>query len=334
MSSLTIKAYTQFIADYPDNLLFANVYFQAVDLDGQPYVFTYVQIGATEDNTASPPVYTSATQAVDDLFDAQRDALLAIVNNNAAGPYFDSATLEFVDTPIAVALGMLAPVATSGAYSDLTGKPTLATVANTGAYSDLTGKPSLATVATSGSYNDLSSKPTIPAAQVQTDWNATTGLGALLNKPSLATVATSGSYTDLSNKPTIPTIPTLSFNNTASHSIVTGTGSTGFQVSSSRNALVNYSITISTSSTIASGAVGVVVLEIAPTNSTTAGDWVEVGRISQGQTLGLALALSITQPIAGQVGGIIPAGYYAKLRSINTTGTPTYAYNSGQEVLM
>lgn len=32
---------------------------------------------------------------------------------------------------------------------------------------------SLATVATSGSYSDLSNKPTIPAAQVQTDWNAT-----------------------------------------------------------------------------------------------------------------------------------------------------------------
>lgn len=31
-----------------------------------------------------------------------------------------------------------------------------------GAYADLTGKPSLATVATSGSYTDLSNKPTIP----------------------------------------------------------------------------------------------------------------------------------------------------------------------------
>jgi hypothetical protein len=64
--------------------------------------------------------------------------------------------------------------------------------------------PTLATVATSGSYSDLSNKPTIPAAQVQTDWNASSGLGVLLNKPSLATVATSGSYNDLSNKPTIP----------------------------------------------------------------------------------------------------------------------------------
>ena len=71
----------------------------------------------------------------------------------------------------------LAAVATTGAYADLSGKPTLSTVAATGAYADLSGKPSLAAVATSGAYADLS------------------------GKPSLATVATSGSYTDLSNTP-------------------------------------------------------------------------------------------------------------------------------------
>lgn len=92
----------------------------------------------------------------------------------------------------------------------------------------------LATVATSGSYNDLSDKPTIPAAQVNADWNAVSGVAKILNKPTLgtaaaanttdfataaqgskadtavqpsnlATVATSGSYNDLSDKPTIPT---------------------------------------------------------------------------------------------------------------------------------
>lgn len=47
---------------------------------------------------------------------------------------------------------------------------------------------------------------TVPAAQVNSDWNASTGVAQILNKPSLATVATSGSYTDLSNKPTIPTV--------------------------------------------------------------------------------------------------------------------------------
>lgn len=78
-------------------------------------------------------------------------------------------------------------------------------------HQDISGKANisdLATVATSGSYNDLSNKPTIPAAQVNSDWNATSGKAQILNKPTLATVATSGSYTDLSDKPTIPTVPT------------------------------------------------------------------------------------------------------------------------------
>ncbi len=58
----------------------------------------------------------------------------------------------------------------SGAYSDLTGKPTLFS----GAYTDLTGKPTLF----SGSYTDLTSKPTIPTTlETLTDVNVTTGSG-------------------------------------------------------------------------------------------------------------------------------------------------------------
>lgn len=46
---------------------------------------------------------------------------------------------------------------------------------------------SLATVATSGSYNDLTNKPTIPAAQVNSDWNASSGVAKILNKPTIPT---------------------------------------------------------------------------------------------------------------------------------------------------
>lgn len=46
---------------------------------------------------------------------------------------------------------------------------------------------SLAAVATSGSYNDLANKPTIPAAQVNSDWNASSGLAQILNKPTIPT---------------------------------------------------------------------------------------------------------------------------------------------------
>lgn len=105
----------------------------------------------------------------------------------------------------------LATVATTGSYNDLANKPsigaaqvnsdwnassgvtqilnkpTLATVATTGTYGALSGLPALKTVATSGSYADLTSKPTIPPAQVQSDWNAGSGLGVILNKPTVVT---------------------------------------------------------------------------------------------------------------------------------------------------
>ena len=55
-----------------------------------------------------------------------------------------------------------------------------------------------------GSSIAWSTLPSIPAAQVQTDWNASGTIAEILNKPTLATVATSGSYTDLLNTPTIP----------------------------------------------------------------------------------------------------------------------------------
>ena len=83
----------------------------------------------------------------------------------------------------------------SGSYTDLTNKPDLSIYAQSA---------NLATVATSGSYTDLTNTPTIPAAQVNADWDAVSGVSQILNKPTLATVATSGSYADLSNKPSIP----------------------------------------------------------------------------------------------------------------------------------
>ena len=102
-------------------------------------------------------------------------------------------------------------------YYNLTSKPTLNNVTISGDktsldyglfsgnYNDLTNKPSLANVATSGDYDDLINTPTIPAAQVNSDWDAVSGVEQILNKPTLATVATSGSYNDLTDKPSFTT---------------------------------------------------------------------------------------------------------------------------------
>lgn len=59
----------------------------------------------------------------------------------------------------------------------------LASVATSGSYNDLSNKPTLF----SGNYNDLTNKPSIPAAQVNADWNASSGVMEILNKPTIPT---------------------------------------------------------------------------------------------------------------------------------------------------
>lgn len=87
----------------------------------------------------------------------------------------------------------------------------------------------------------------IPAAQVNSDWNATSGKAQILNKPNLATVATSGSYNDLSNKPTIPAAVTVD-------SALSSTSTNPVQNKVITTALNNKQGTISDLSTIRSGA--------------------------------------------------------------------------------
>ena len=72
----------------------------------------------------------------------------------------------------------------------------------------------LATVATSGSYNDLLNQPTIPAAQVNSDWNANSGVAQILNKPTIPAAQVQSDWDEadntkvdyIKNKPTIPDI--------------------------------------------------------------------------------------------------------------------------------
>jgi hypothetical protein len=48
---------------------------------------------------------------------------------------------------------------------------------------------SISAVGFSNDYNDLDNKPTIPAAQVNSDWNATSGVAEILNKPTIPSIA-------------------------------------------------------------------------------------------------------------------------------------------------
>ena len=113
--------------------------------------------------------------------------------------------------------GSLTQVQTNWAETDATSvafiqnKPVLATVATSGSYNDLTNKPTMP-VQLQSDWNQtdtaakdyIKNKPTVPAAQVNSDWNAESGVAQILNKPSFSTVALTGNYNDLSNRPTIP----------------------------------------------------------------------------------------------------------------------------------
>lgn len=122
-----------------------------------------------------------------------------------------------------------------------------------------------------------------------------------------------------------------------SHSFVTtAAAANGFQVSSTRDSLVSYSVSVSSVVQIgvATNVAGYCVLEVAATNSTTAADWKEKGRVGTGQNIALALALSSTQVATAPLISMVPAGYYSRLRTVNSNGTPTYTYISGTEVLI
>lgn len=124
-----------------------------------------------------------------------------------------------------------------------------------------------------------------------------------------------------------------SFNNAPGASIVTGTGATGTQISATRDAQVSYSPTLVTTASISGNASDVLVLEIAATNSATAGDWKEIARLTNAQALTLAITLQSVQTTSGSLAGIVPAGWYRKIRAI-TSGTVSNSMSSGQEVLL
>ena len=89
----------------------------------------------------------------------------------------------------------------SGFLANKVNTSALAAVATSGSYSDLSGKPSLATVATSGSYNDLTNKPAIPT--VPTNVSAFTNDAHYLTAITSSQIATALGYTPISTIPAL-----------------------------------------------------------------------------------------------------------------------------------
>lgn len=108
---------------------------------------------------------------------------------------------------------------------------------------------------------------------------------------------------------------------------------TCFQVSSTRDALVTYSVDIATSLSLTTGQQGTVYLRTYSDSSCTSGVQ-ELTRFVNGQTGTLTVGLALTQNVTGTLTGVIPAGSYVQLVTQNNTGTPTFTARPGQEVLL
>lgn len=113
---------------------------------------------------------------------------------------------------------------------------------------------------------------------------------------------------------------------------VSRTLNSAFQISSSRDTFVSYAVDVSSTLSLITGQAGTVVLEYAD-NSGMSTNVVTVNSAVNGNTGSLAIGLNLTQTVTTVVSGVIPAGKYVRIRTVNTTGTPTFTYKSGQEVL-
>ena len=152
----------------------------------------------------------------------------------------------------------------------------------------------------------IKNKPSIPAAQIQSDW----------------TQSNSASLDFIKNKPSAK-----------SQSAATRSLNTAYQVSATRWSTVRYSVDISTTVSLTGGAVGRVVLETATNAAFTTGVQ-ELQSLGNGNTGTLVVGLVLTQLATACVSGDVPPGNYVRIRTVNTTGTPTFTYISGQEVLI
>lgn len=107
---------------------------------------------------------------------------------------------------------------------------------------------------------------------------------------------------------------------------------TAYQISSTRNARVSYSVNIAATISLISGQSGTVVLEYADDSGFTT-NVVTVQSTSNVNTGSLTLGLNLTQTITASLSGDIPVGKYVRLRTVSNTGTPSFTFVSAQEVL-
>lgn len=256
--------------------------------------------------------------AASGILDAATTAQLATKFNIPTGT-----ALEYLRGDGSVATSpVLSPVATAGTYASLTGIPsTFPPSVHTQAWSTITTTPT--TVAGYG-ITDAGTVTSVTAGTGLSGGTITTT--GTISLPNIGTAGTySGVTTDAQGRVTAGT--------NRSQSAATRTLNTIYQINATHDSLVSYSVQITVTASIGGGQNGDVILEIA-SNAGFTTNVQTVAIAGTGQTYTLAIALQGVQPQTSVVAGVVPAGYYARLRTVNNTGTPAFSYRAGQETTL
>jgi len=238
-----------------------------------------------------------------------------------------------VGSGLSVTAGTISTVF-DGAYSSLSGAPSLATVATSGSYTDLINKPTLF----SGSYTDLTNKPTIPSAIFSTvavsgQTNITAG-----SATDTLTVAAGTGITLTTNSST----KTLTITGTSSYTLGAATtttlggviipvvGTSGITNTSGTIGLATASATQlggvkvdGTTIGISSGIISVTQSGITAPASALTGTTLASNVVSSSLTsVGTLANLTVTNPISGSVtgnAGSVTNGVYTTVSYANPT---------------
>lgn len=114
---------------------------------------------------------------------------------------------------------------------------------------------------------------------------------------------------------------------TRSYNLASRTLNSAFQPSTTHDCIVIYYVQITSSLSLTGGQSGSVELQTSPTNSV----YTNTGTNTNNNTGSLTIGLSTAQVQTAGLISYVPAGYYVKLV---TSGTSTFAYQNGIEILL
>lgn len=211
-----------------------------------------------------------------------------------------------LDGKAAVAHNHAAGDTNSGTFDDAR-IPALAISKTTGLQAAIDGKFSNPAGSTSQYLRGDGSTatfPAIPAAQVNADWAAGSGLAQILNKPA---------------------IPVILFGSPVSRTI---TAATAYQATTNtKPAVVTLNLTSSAALSLAVGVTNSADIVIGSTNGVAGGTGTVVGKYTNSLTGTLIIGLAITTASASPITFALPIGWFWALRVTSGAVTVTSAYD-------